>query len=552
MSPTPPRASSYANPARRLPDSDAAAAAVGSGDALRLDRAFEQQVVTTPDRVAVLQDHDGAALTYAQLNHQADQLARRLVANSVGPETMVALLAERSARFVVALLGILKAGGTCVPLHPAYPPDRLATMLTETHPALLLCDPACRPLLKSLRQTLVLPPLLTLDEDGSADDLGDGGTRQAPLAVGMRAGTAAFVFFTSGSTGTPLPVVLEHGAICRSLCPGTHPAAPGPDDRALLLALCSTRLLGELLAPLLVGATVVVAGPGPVTRDGAYLVAVTRRRRLTRLQLAPATLRLLLDQPSVRHCTSLRDVFCRGEELPFALARRFFARLPAARLHHLYGQTETGQGSMWTCDPQATSGPVPIGRWPDSRHLHLLDDLLQPVPPGVVGEIYLGGDRHARGYLNRPELTAAKFPVDPRNSAERLCRTGDLGRARSDGTIEFCGRAGQQLTLPAGPVHPHRVERACLEHPAVAQAAVTTRPTADGTLELVAYLVANTPPPPSATTIQAFLAQRLPVAMHPTAITWVDRLPLQPGGKLDRRALSGHTSRRVAPLREGA
>jgi len=239
-------------------------------------------------------------------------------------------------------------------------------------------------------------------------------------------------------------------------------------------------------------------------------------------------------------------VFCRGEELPFALARRFFACFPTTRLHHLYGQTESGQGSMWTCDPQATGGPVPIGRWPDSNHLHLLDDDLQPVPVGVVGEIYLGGDRHACGYFNRPELTAAKFLVNPQNSTERLCRTGDLGCLRPDGFIEFRGRRNQQLDLPGvgGPIHPHQIERACLEHPAVAQAVVATRPTPQGAAELVAYLLANRPLPPAPSRVRTFLAPRLPAAMRPATVIWVDSLPLQPGGKLDRRTLTGQAAPR--------
>lgn len=490
---------------------------------LRLDRQFERRAARTPDRIAIVSG--GESLTYEELGRRANQLARHLSRRGVGPETMVGVYLDRSVDLAVAVLGVLKAGGVCVPLSPSSSTERIARRAQETQPRVLIANAGVPDAVRrSAPEALLLRARDLIARELTTD-----------LAAPVSPEHAAFVFFTSGSTGTSLPVVFTHRAACLGQLPGVSPYGPSADDRVLLLALGGVNLLGELFGPWLAGATVVAANPGR-HQDGTYLVDTVLRQRITRMSVTPAVLRRFLHTPGVEACTGLRDVFCRGEELSYSLQRRFFAQLPA-RLHHVYGQTETGSGSSWRCYPDAPPGPVPIGRRSERSAVRLLDEDLQPVPVDVAAEIYVAGPRHARGYLDRPELTVAKFLLDPHQPGGWLCRTGDVARYRADGTIEFLGRRADELIVGNLRFYPREIERAMCAHPLVDEALVARRPDDRGHTQLTAYVL------PAGTTrlpmeaLQSLVREHYPAQLVPSAVVWMESWPLAVSGKVDRAAL---------------
>jgi amino acid adenylation domain-containing protein len=482
----------------------------------------EAQVQRSPDAAALA--FEGQVLTYRELNRRANRLAHHLRALGVGPETLVGVCVERSPEMVVAVLATLKAGGAYVPLDPTYPPDRLAFILEDTRLSVLLTQERLAQALPAHAARVVL-----LDP-GSADWGGAPVHNPAPLGGPER---LAYVLYTSGSTGQPKGVQISHRAVVNFLW--SMRRRPGLCARDTLLAVTTLAFdisVLELFLPLVTGARVVVAARATAA-DGARLAEELGRSGATVMQATPATWRMLLEA-GWRGSPGLK-ILCGGEALSRPLADRLLER--SAELWNLYGPTET---TVWSTVQAVTAGAghIPLGRPIANTRLHVLGPDLRPVPIGVAGEMYIGGDGLARGYLHRPELTAERFLPDPfaDDPAARLYRTGDLVRVLPDGTIEFLGRIDHQVKIRGHRVEPGEVESALGAHPAVAAAAVAAHADGDD-MRLVAYLVARPGPAPSVGQLRDFLKGKLPAYMVPAAFVRLDALPLTPNGKVDRSAL---------------
>ncbi|WP_435103793.1 amino acid adenylation domain-containing protein [Arhodomonas sp. AD133] len=492
-----------------------------------LHQLVERQAEQTPHAVAVVQE--GASLTYQALDQRANQLAHRLQAMGVEPDAVVAVSMQRSPESVVAVLGVLKAGGAYLPLDPDHPPERRRTMLKDAQATVLLTQPD---LLGGLPEDP--PRVLALDPE--CRELATESTDKP--ADRARVGNLAYVIYTSGSTGEPKGVMIPHQAICNQLHWRQRAFPLNTTDRVLQRTPVGfDPAVWELFGPLAAGAGVVMPPPGTES-DSACLVRLIQEQQVTVLQGVPSLLDTLLEQPGIDGCNSLRYVFTGGEPLSPGLRDRFFACL-SAQLHHLYGPSEaTIDAAHWACRPTDEQAVVPIGRPIANTRIYLLDRYRQPVPVGAAGELHIGGAGLARGYLNRPQATAAQFIADPfaDTPGERLYRTGDLGRWLPDGSIEFLGRVDEQLKIRGFRVEPGEVEAVLAAHQAVRDAAVVPRENRRGELELAAFVVAGENIAES--DLQRHAAQRLPDYMVPSTIQVLDTLPRTNNDKLDRAALA--------------
>ena len=485
---------------------------------------FEEQVQRTPDNVAVV--FEGEQLTYGELNRRANQLAHRLRKLGVGPEVLVAVCAERSVEMVVGLLGIMKAGGAYVPIDPGYPRQRLAVMLEDAEPSVLLTQEHLLDILPEHRI-----PTICLDRDWHT--LIAEPTSNPPMNV---TGTdQAYVIYTSGSTGKPKGVPnLHKGIVNRLLWMQDAYRLDGSDSVLQKTPYSFDVSVWEFFWPLMTGARLVVARPEG-HKDPNYLVNLIIDQKITTMHFVPSMLRIFLETEGVEQCKSLRRVICSGEALPFELQERFFQRL-GAELHNLYGPTEAAVDvSSWQCAPDTGLSIVPIGKPIWNTQLYILDKHLQPVPIGVAGELHIGGVNLARGYLKKPELTAQKFIPDPfgREAGARLYKTGDLARFLSDGNIEYLGRMDHQVKIRGFRIELGEIETALMECPGVKECVVLAREDAPGEKRLVAYVVAES----TGDELRRFLKDKLPEYMVPAVFVLLDALPLMPNGKTDRGAL---------------
>ncbi|BCQ27138.1 hypothetical protein NK8_53270 (plasmid) [Caballeronia sp. NK8] len=488
---------------------------------LCIHQLFEQQVQRSPDAIALV--FEDTSLTYAQLNARANQLAHHLIALGVRPEDRVALCVERGIGMVVALLAILKAGSAYVPLDPAYPGERLSHILTDSTPRLLLADAAGREALGDTGSLTVLDPDASLDDTLPQDDPQ---TAVAPQHL-------AYVLFTSGSTGKPKGVMVEHREMLNFLCSMRDVTAMRADDTLLAVTTIAFDIAGlELYLPLSTGARVVLARRSDAA-DPLALQALLTKHDVSFMQATPATWRMLLDAQWTGNAQL--TALCGGEALSAGLAARLGDKVKS--LWNLYGPTET---TVWSSCYQAgveasVSSTVPVGRPIANTRMYLLDAQYRLVPPGAVGELYIGGAGVARGYLNRPDLTAERFIDDPFVAGARMYRTGDLARYRADGNIEFLGRNDHQVKIRGFRIELGEIEAQIASHAAVREAVVIARARQQDDQQLVAYVTAATEIDASA--LREHLAQRLPDYMVPSAFVVLDALPLTPNGKLDRRAL---------------
>jgi amino acid adenylation domain-containing protein/FkbM family methyltransferase len=430
-----------------------------------------------PDKIAV--QFDDHQVTYAELDTQANSVARRVRALGVGPETRVGVCFERSIDLVMALLGVLKAGGGYVPLDPAYPQERLSFIIEDARLPVLLVQ---RPLAASLPASQAH----VIYFDGRRAERSE----RFDCSVGPE--NLAYVIYTSGSTGAPKGVMISHGSIRNRLLWALH-ACPLTQDDILLQKTVFTfdASVWEMFAPLFAGARLALARPDG-HRDSAYLVEAIRSERVTILQMAPSMLRVFMREAEIERCESLRHVFCGGEELKAEDRELFFAR-SKARLHNLYGPTEVSiDATHWECERNEEGGMTPpIGRPLSNVQAYILDNYLQPVSIGAPGELHVGGAGLARGYLNRPDLTAEKFIPNPFSSSPgaELYKTGDLARYLPDGRIAYLGRIDHQVKLRGYRIEPSEVEGVIRQHPSVSQAAVVVREDDPGQRRLVAYVV---------------------------------------------------------------
>ena len=462
----------------------------------------------------------GTTVSYADFVSRADALAGALQAAGVGPEVLVGVYLERSVELVIALHAVMRAGGAYVPLDPGYPYDRLTHMLADAAAPVVITTSALAAKLPPTMATLVRVDLPIAS---------------TPLKVPeLQAESAAYMIYTSGSTGRPKGAVNTHAGILNRLQWMQEALPLTPADRVLQKTPFSFDVsVWEFFWPFMAGATLVVAEP-EAHKDPARLVALIVREGITTLHFVPSMLRVFLETPGVERCTSIRQVVCSGEELPRELVKRCLEKLAGAAVHNLYGPTEAAVDVTWQICRREDEGPVPIGRPIANLEVHVLDDGLQSLPPGVAGELHLGGIGLGRGYHARPELTAERWVPHPQKSGERLYRTGDLARWNRRGEIEYLGRTDFQVKLRGFRIELGEIEAALREHPTVRDAAVALRRDR-GDARLVGYVVRRIEV--SEATLRAALQTRLPDHMVPSAWMFLEALPLTPSGKTDRKAL---------------
>lgn len=489
---------------------------------------FEEQVERTPNATAVVFGEQ--QLSYLELNHRANQLAHHLQKQGIGPETLVGVCLERSPEMVIAILGILKAGGAYVPIDPTYPKERIAFMLNDAQARLLVTHRHLQAALPDYH-----PPLLYLDPDYEMTS--DGITASPPTPV--TSNNLAYVIYTSGSTGKPKGVMVEHRAICNHLRWRQLTFPLNHTDAFLQKASAGFDIsVWEIFAPLIAGARLVLARPHG-EKDPGYLAQLIAEQQVTTIHFGPAALQAFLQVPNLERCAALKRLFCGGELLTPALQKQLFGRLNV-QVYHQYGPTEAAVDvTYWTCQPESRQNIVPIGRPVANTQIYLLDPTLQPTPIGVPGELHIGGVQLARGYLNRPGLTAEKFIPNPFSAepGDRLYKTGDLARYLPDGSIEFLGRIDHQVKIRGFRIELGEIEAVLGQHPAVNQSVVVAREDQPGDRRLVAYVVARQQSPPTSSDLRAFLKQKLPNYMVPSAFVGLDALPLTPNGKINRKAL---------------
>ncbi|GJF31178.1 hypothetical protein KNE206_38780 [Kitasatospora sp. NE20-6] len=490
---------------------DTARPAPGAG----LPALFEAQVRATLEAPAVVSE--GTVLTYRELNRRANRLAHALIARGAGPEQIVALRLPRSAELVVAVLAVLKTGAAYLPVDPDYPAARIASMLEDARPAVVL--------------------------DGLAAVTPAGEQPETDPAVPVDARHPAYVIYTSGSTGRPKAVVMPAAGLLNLLA-WHHRAVGGePGTRtAQFTAISFDVSVQEMLSALLYGKTLVV--PTEEQRRSAELFAHWLERHGVEELFAPNLVIEALAEAAGEaglELPSLRLVAQAGEAMRLGGAvRRLQARRPGRVLHNHYGPAETHVVTAYPlpADPADCPLPVPIGRPIDNCQVYVLDPALRPVAPGVLGELYLAGAGLARGYLNRPGLTATRFVADPYGPAGSLMyRTGDLVRWRADGELEFAGRVDHQVKVRGFRIEPGEIEAELTAHPGVAQVAVLAREDRPGETRIVAYVVPPAGTGATAAELAAYLRDRLPDHLVPAAFVVLDALPLTPNGKLDRAAL---------------
>ncbi len=489
----------------------------------------EAQVARSPHAVAV--DHEGTRLSYLELNAQANRLARHLRARGAGPDVRVAVCMERSAELVVALLAVLKAGAAYVPLDPGYPLERLAYLVEDGAPALLLTHDAVPPDVRATLRRSGVPAL-----DVAADAARWAGESAADLErAGLLPSHLAYVIYTSGSTGKPKGAMNEHRGVVNRLLWMQEEYALGADDAVLQKTPFSFDVsVWEFFLPLLSGARLVMARAGG-HKDPDYLVRIVREARITTMHAVPSMLGFFAEAAHAEQCTTLEHVICSGEALPRALVERFYERFPYAQLSNLYGPTEAAVDvTAWRCPRRDLPASIPIGRPIANTRIYVLDAHREPVPAGVAGELYIGGVQVGRGYLNRPELTAERFVPSPFVAGDRLYKTGDLARHLSDGTIEYLGRNDFQVKIRGFRVELGEIEARLAAHPGVRDAVVVAHDDG-GEKRLAAYFTAHDEI--RADELRNALSAALPEYMVPSAYVQLESFPLTPNGKLDRAAL---------------
>ena len=499
----------------------------------RIHQFVEAQAMRTPDACALM--HGEVRLSYREMNERADRLACHLQTLGVGTEVIVSICLERSVGAILCVLAVLKAGGTYLPLDPAYPADRLAYMLTNSRSALLITEP------EVWRDRPTMARRLSFRDFEVQAREKPGGERprpEEPSAVNP----LAYVIYTSGSTGRPKGVAVPHVPACHLIRWHATNMPVSAGMRVLQLAPLSFDVsFQEIFATLSEGGTLVLIDEA-LRRDPQGLRDFLAAQQVNRLFLTPVLLYRLaeLTGPTLPH---LRDVTAAGEQLRITPAVvRFFSEHPGATLRNQYGPTETTvitHSHTLTGPPETWPLLPPLGHTIEGVVPLLFDAEHKPVPAGQTGELYIGGRSVSRGYLHDAERTAAAFLPDPTNPGGRIYRSGDLAQQNPDGTWQFLGRADDQVKVRGFRIELGEIEAVLARHPAIEQAAVSaSEPTATGDRELLAgYLLRPATDTPTATEIRGWLRARLPDYFVPARVAALKKFPLTPSGKLDRRAL---------------
>lgn len=510
-----------------------------AADPFCIHQLFASQAARTPDHPAVIAA--GEELTYSELNQRANQLAHYLKTCGLQPDGLVGVAMARTPEMMVAILGVLKAGGAYVPLDPSYPKERLAAMLDDAKPALLLTQ---QRLLKNLPHSQAQ----VICSDSDWHRIAQESTKNPETDIPSE--SLAYIIYTSGSTGKPKGVMIEHRSLVNFTECACREYALKPQDRVLQFASLSFDASAEEIYPCLTSGATLVLRDEPMLNSISSFLETCQQWRITVLDLPTAYWHELAEQLAATSMTlppSLRLVIIGGERvLPQRLALWRQQVGQQVRLVNTYGPTETTIVAT-TCDLTSSvnqsSPEAPIGRPIQNTEIYILDSELQPVPIGVTGELYIGGLGLARGYLHRPELTGKSFIPNPFSAREhsRLYKTGDLTRFLADGQIMFCGRVDHQVKIHGFRIELGEIESTILSHPMVQDAMVLAREDVPGEKRLVAYLV---PQPEFATNrsaleeaLRSFLGSRLPAYMLPSIFVTLDALPVNHSGKLDHKAL---------------
>jgi len=550
---------------------------------------FEAQAERMPTAPALR--YEGQTLSYQELNQRADQLAQYLRHLGVGPEVRVGICLERSLEMVIGLLGILKAGGAYVPLDPSYPAERLAYMLEDSQVAVLLTQSH---LVQTPKSQLPSPkPLATICLDSDWPTIAQSAILNQQSSISPD--SLIYLIYTSGSTGKPKGAMNSHRGLYNRLLWMQDAYHLTAADRVLQKTPFSFDVSGwEFFWPLITGACLVIARPGG-HQDSHYLAQLIIEEKITTLHFVPSMLQIFLEEPMVKQCQSLKRVICSGEALTVEVVERFYKMTKdegrrtedkgptpnnpkgafnqqseiinqqsinhqPPELHNLYGPTEAAiDVTYWACTPETGRHTIPIGQPIANTQIYILDAQMQPVPIGVPGELYLGGVGLGRGYFQRPDLTAERFIPNPffekdeggrmkdesedpfilHPSSFRLYKTGDLARYLPDGAIEFLGRLDHQVKVRGFRIELGEIETALARHPAVREVVVVARETAraNGDKQLVAYLSLHAAQSVTTSELRSFLQKTLPDYMLPGAFVFLEALPLNPNGKVDRRQL---------------
>ncbi len=515
--------------------------------AATLHEFIAQQASRTPDAVAV--ESEGATpdapfrmLTFRELEERATVVSRYLATKGVGPNVGVGICIDRSTELVVAILGVLKAGGYYLPLDPDYPSDRLAFMIEDAKvPVLLTMENVRGTLEDKFFAALQSTTVVSLDSEWESVIAPANGTPMAASPSDL-----AYVIYTSGSTGKPKGVMIPHRAVV-NYCTWMKGECPLDTRDAVMQKAPASfdACIWEFFLPLVSGARLVMARPGG-HRDPAYMLEALAKHDITYFQLVPSQLQMVLETPGAElpnGLPRLRRLFLGGEALPSELLTRVSEACPTLPITNLYGPTEcTVYSTHWSVGPgEWRGGFVPIGTPIFNTTINLIDASRQRVPVGVPGELCIGGLGLANGYLNREELTAEKFIPDPFDGREgaRLYRTGDRARYRADGTLEYMGRLDTQVKLRGFRVELGEIENALVDLPEVQSAVVLVREDTPGDQRLVAYCIAagSNGSRPTAASLRDRIKTSLPVFMLPSAFVWLEEWPMNANGKLDRTAL---------------
>jgi amino acid adenylation domain-containing protein len=498
---------------------------------------FTAQALRTPKAEAVR--YEGLSLTYEELDERAEGLAAHLHGRGVAADSLVGICLERSLEMVIAVLGVLKAGAAYVPLDPGYPEARLEYMLRSSGLRLVVTMAGAE---EKVRRVSGIE-LVSLNFRQKIEGAGSGLTKERKSAGSE---SSAYVIYTSGSTGDPKGVVVTHGAIRNHMAWMQQEFPLSAGDRVLQKTVFSfDASVWEFYAPLLAGGCLVMARPGG-QQDAEYLVRCIEQEEITVLQVVPSQLRMLLEE-GMEQCIKLKRVYCGGEALEQELVNAFYRQLSGARLFNLYGPTEATIDATWAeCPEKQSKGTALIGKGIANTRLYVLDEDGQLAPVGLVGELYIGGAGLARGYLNRPELTAERFIPD-RYGVEagvRVYRTGDLVRWSEEGTLEFLGRNDGQVKIRGHRIELGEIEARLRQLEYVKEAAVLVLEVRPGHRQLVAYYTTKNGWPGKKhqgdlemEQLRTHMLEKLPEYMVPAAFVRLERMPLTPNGKLNRKAL---------------
>ncbi len=500
-----------------------------------LHELFEQQVNRTPDAEALVFENE--RLTYRELNARANQLAHYLRTMGVGPELSVGICLERSVDLLVGVLGVLKAGGTYLALDPAYPAERIAYILQDSQPQVLLTQASVLPSLPAVAARVLCPDserqAIAQQPESNPD-----GTANA--------GNLAYILYTSGSTGRPKGVEIEHRSAV-ALVDWTRHVYPQEEIAGVLAStsICFDLSVFEIFVPLSRGGKIILA------LNALHLPTMPAASEVTLINTVPSVMAELIRNNALPASVTVANLA--GEPLKKALTEPLYKHKSVRRVFNLYGPSETTTYSTFSLVDRTSGAEPTIGRPIANTQVYILDSQMQPVPAGVIGELYIGGEGVARGYRNQPELTAEKFlrnPFLPEDRNGRMYKTGDLvrylplssgGDALSGANLEFLGRRDNQVKLRGFRIELGEIETVLSQHPAVREAVVVAREDVPGDTRLVAYIRttdAQDPSPDSLkNTLSDHVRRSLPHFMVPAAFVFLDAMPLTPNGKVDRRSL---------------